>query len=240
MKAQAPGHNLEVDRLSLAVVTEDGALLARFSDQYATRLMHLEDIVAAPERVTARVIVIDVRVEHCHLQAARLATSTTLAVIVLARPGDTTQAMRYLDLGVTDVLWSNISNAEMHARIRSAARYVAAVQDDWFVAGDLSISLQRQEVRRSGNVVHLTPTEYQVLESLALRASEPVSHASILGRVWGQELLTAHHYLRVYIRQLREKLETDPSDPQLILTVPGTGYMFNAPPSLVLRKHRAG
>jgi len=224
----------------LAIVTSDGALLARFSGSFETHLVRLDAAVAAPDQLRSRVILVDVRAEHCHLQAARLATSTTMAVVVIARSEDTTQAMRYLDLGVTDVLWSNMSASEMHARIRSAARYVSAVIDDSFAVGELTISLQRQEVRRGGALIHLTPTEYQVLETLILRASDTVSHRAIMARVWGQELLSARHYLRVYIRQLREKLETDPSDPQLIMTVPGHGYMFNAPPPLSLAWQRTG
>lgn len=240
MDLYAVEHTPSTDRFPLAVVTEDGALLARFSAAFATRMVRLEDALAIPEQINAQVILIDVRAEHLHLQAARLATSAALAVVVLARPEETTQAMRYLDLGVTDVLWSSMSTAEMDARVRSAARYVSTVQDDWFSVRELSISLQRQEVRRGGSVIHLTPTEYQVLEVLVLRASKTVSHAEIMGQVWGPELLSARHYLRVYIRQLREKLEADPSDPQLILTVPGSGYLFNAPAQLVRIKSRAG
>jgi two-component system, OmpR family, KDP operon response regulator KdpE len=223
----------------VALITADGSLLARFAESFESQLVRLDDAVASPERLPAQVLLIDVRTEHCHLEAARLATSPTLAVVLLARPDDVTQAMRYLDLGATDVLWSNMSTAEMHARVRAAARYVSAAEDDWFAVGDLSISLQRQEVRRGGEAVHLTPTEFQVLETLLLRASATVSHATIMARVWGPELITARHYLRVYIRQLREKLEDDPADPQLIVTVPGEGYMFNAPRPLVRAAHRA-
>jgi len=79
-----------------------------------------------------------------------------------------------------------------------------------------------------------------VFEIFVMHPSETVTHQSIMARVWGQELLSARHYLRVYIRQLREKLEVDPSHPKLILTVPGGGYSFDASVAGVQARQRTG
>jgi two-component system KDP operon response regulator KdpE len=102
------------------------------------------------------------------------------------------------------------------------------VSDDWLLAGSVAVSLSRHEVRRRGKTVHLTPTEYLVLEALAATPREAVSHRELTRRLWRPEPASARHSLRVYIRQLREKLEETPSAPTVILTVPGGGYCLNA------------
>ena len=240
MQSLASAHNNSERQLRVAIATSDASLVQRFSDSFEARVVRLEEAVSAPEHLSCQVILLDVRAQHCHLPAARLATNATVAVVVIARPDDTIEAMRYLDLGATDVLWSSMSTPEMQARVRAAARYVSDVQDDWVTIDRLAISLQRQEVRRDGEVVHLTPTEFRVLETLLLGGPSAVTHHSIMARVWGQEFVTARHYLRVYIRQLREKLEVDPSKPRFILTVPGEGYSLVAPTnSAGVRLHTA-
>src|SRR5690606_22898394 len=90
--------------------------------------------------------------------------------------------------------------------------------------GSITVSLRRQEVRRNGEIVRLTPNEFRLLDLLVRRADKIVSHRELIAHVWGPELLTARDNLRVYIRQLREKLEDDPNAPQLIVTEWSLGY----------------
>ncbi len=118
---------------------------------------------------------------------------------------------------------------EFLARIRAAARRASAspapstpvVETDAF-----TVDLAAKKVTRDGTDVHLTPTEWGLLEILVAHRGTLVSHRELLSELWGPSYLTQTHYLRVYLAQLRHKLEPDPAHPRYLLTEPGRGYRF--------------
>lgn len=218
----------EPGSLSVGVISDDPDFLRELAGSLDLRRIPLERALLEPERMNVLVAVLDARSGHRHLEAARLVASAQIALVVYGPADDPHQSMRYLDLGADDYVSIRTRGTELEARIRAAGRYAGA-SDDWLVAGPVSISLSRQEVRRDGQPVHLTPNEYRLLEALASSPGEIVTHRELMARIWGPELLSAHHYLRVYVRQLREKLEDGQSDtPQILQTVPGSGYRLNA------------
>ena len=99
------------------------------------------------------------------------------------------------------------------------------------MAGDLEIRLDEHKVYRRGVPIELSPIEFRLLACLAREAGRVVSHAKLMAQVWGPEYVDCRHYLRLYIRYLRSKLEDDPRDPRLILTEWGVGYRFQTDPA---------
>jgi two-component system KDP operon response regulator KdpE len=93
-----------------------------------------------------------------------------------------------------------------------------------FEAGDLRVDLAARRVTRAGQEVHLTPTEYKLLTTLVRHAGKVLTHRQLLKEVWGSNYLNQSHYVRVYLGQLRQKIEADPARPRLLLTEPGVGY----------------
>jgi len=114
---------------------------------------------------------------------------------------------------------------ELLARLRVALRRAAKSDDEPILAfGDLSLDLARRNVTVRGEEVKLTPTEYEVLKYLAQQAGRVVTHRQLLLAIWGSNYQEESQYLRVYIGQLRRKIESDPAQPTYIITEPGVGY----------------
>jgi two-component system, OmpR family, KDP operon response regulator KdpE len=121
--------------------------------------------------------------------------------------------------------------AELMARVRVALRHARAAGGDRprvITAGELTVDLDAKLVTRAGATVRLTPTEYRLLETMAVNAGRLCTHRFLLERVWGPGYGDESQYLRVYMANLRKKLD-DPSAPQLLLTEPGMGYRFVVP-----------
>jgi two-component system KDP operon response regulator KdpE len=112
----------------------------------------------------------------------------------------------------------------MRVALRHAALPADAPPDPIFQAGDVRVDLARREVFRGGQEVHLTPTEYRLLAALIRHAGRVTTHRQLLQEVWGASYADQTHYLRVYMAQLRHKLESDPTRPRLLTTEPGVGY----------------
>jgi two-component system KDP operon response regulator KdpE len=132
-----------------------------------------------------------------------------------------------LDAGADDYLTKPFGVNELIARIRVAQRHALAARGDpepVVEFGPLRIDLARREVTLAGAEVHLTPLEYRLLSYLAQHAGKVLTHRQILKEVWGPGHVQETHYLRVYMAQLRRKLETDPARPRLFQTEPGVGY----------------
>lgn len=163
------------------------------------------------------------RPEAAGTPAPRLAAPV---LVLSARDADGGK-IRLLDLGADDYLVKPISLGELLARLRVALRHrgtaVQAAVTRW-AEGDLSVDLTAHQVRRDGEPLHLTPTEFRLLARLVRSAGQVVSHRQLLADVWGPEYTEHTHYLRLYMGQLRAKLERDPADPQRLLTEPGVGY----------------
>ena len=157
----------------------------------------------------------------------RLREWTHVPIVILSVRGDDEAKVRALDAGADDYLTKPFSVPELLARMRVALRHSAANSEaasGLLVSGDVEIDLTRRVVRRSGSEVHLTPTEYGLLRFLAQHAERVVTHGQLLRSVLGPSYEDAIGGLRVYITNLRKKLEVDPSEPRLIVTEPGVGY----------------
>jgi len=147
-------------------------------------------------------------------------------VVISARQGDGLK-IDLLDQGADDYLVKPFSIGELLARMRVALRHrgtylKAAVT--LYESDGLTIDLVGRQVIQDGVTVHLTPTEFQLLARLARSAGQVVTHRQLLNDVWGAEFVEHTHYLRLYMAQLRGKLEADPAEPQRLLTELGVGY----------------
>jgi len=149
---------------------------------------------------------------------------SALPIVVLSVRDDEDGKIRALDLGADDYVTKPFGIGELLARIRAALRHRLQQEGEKpvFKSGPLCVDLVRRIVTVSGNEVKLTPKEYDLLRLLVAHAGKVLTHRFILHELWGAEADV--QYLRIYIRTLRQKLEPDPEQPQLILTEQGVGY----------------
>jgi two-component system, OmpR family, KDP operon response regulator KdpE len=158
----------------------------------------------------------------------RLREWTKVPVIVLTVREHEHDKIEALDAGADDYVTKPFSVGELLARIRVAIRYAAKSDDEPVVTfGKLKVDLARHQVAVGDNEVKLTPTEYEILKFLVGNAGRIVTHQQLLHATRGSHLEDVH-YLRVYIAQLRHKIEEDPNRPRYIVTEPGVGYRFGA------------
>jgi two-component system KDP operon response regulator KdpE len=159
-----------------------------------------------------------------------LRARTSVPIIVLSARVDSPDKVRALDRGADDYVTKPFGVEELTARLRAAVRRAAlpAAPAEPVVAGELEIDLAAKVVRRSGEVVHLTPTEWGILELLVGHRGRLVGRKQLLERVWGPGDRRETSYLRVYLAQLRRKLERDPAHPRHLITEAGLGYRFRA------------
>jgi two-component system KDP operon response regulator KdpE len=145
-------------------------------------------------------------------------------ILVLSSRADEKGKVEALDLGADDYVTKPFGTAELFARIRAALRHRLQQQGEQpiFRSGDLEVDLVRRIVRVHGGEVKLTPKEYDILRILVAHAGKVLTHRMLMSEVWGGE--TDVQYLRIYVRQLRQKIETDPEQPRYILTETGVGY----------------
>ena len=151
-------------------------------------------------------------------------------IIVLSARGRDEDKVAALDLGADDYLTKPFGLGELLARLRVARRHAQpeAAAAPVIEAGTIRIDLDKRQVHRKGAEVHLTPTEYRLLAALAQQAGRVLTHRQLLEEVWGPTYAGQTHYLRVYMAQLRHKLESDPARPELLITEPAVGYRFRA------------
>ena len=155
----------------------------------------------------------------------RLREWTQVPVIVLSVREHEDDKIKALDVGADDYVTKPFSMGELLARIRAALRRTAGSEDTPILTfGELSIDIAHRNVSVRGEEVKLTPTEYEVLKYLSQQAGRVVTHRQLLKAVWGSNYQEHSQYLRVYVGQLRRKLEADPSQPTYIITEPGVGY----------------
>jgi two-component system KDP operon response regulator KdpE len=149
-------------------------------------------------------------------------------IVVLSSRGDEAGKVQALDLGADDYVTKPFGMDELLARMRAALRHQLQVHGERpvFRSGDLSVDLVRRIVKVGDKEVKLSPKEYDLLRVLVQHAGKVLTHKFLLGELWN-ELVDAQ-YLRVYVRQLRRKIEADPERPQYILTETGVGYRLRA------------
>ena len=158
----------------------------------------------------------------------RLRSWTSVPVVVLTVRDSQAEKVAALDAGADDYLTKPFAMEELLARMRAVLRRTAANEPESPVihAGELEVDLAMRVVTRGGEPVHLTPTEWALLELMARNPGKLLTHRWLLQKVWGESYGQESHYLRVYVAGLRKKLEPDPSSPQLIVTEPGVGYRW--------------
>lgn len=166
---------------------------------------------------------------------AELRRSSHTPVIVISAREAEGQKIRLLDEGADDYLVKPFGIGELLARMRVALRHRGRSSEPALLRyrhGPLTVDLKTRRVRRADADVHLTPTEYALLARLVRQAGQVVTHRQLLADVWGAEHTEQTHYLRLYMGQLRAKLEADSADPQHLLTEPGVGYRLAEPDAI--------
>jgi two-component system, OmpR family, KDP operon response regulator KdpE len=166
------------------------------------------------------------------LRRLRTRGDRTAVIVVSVMPGEQDK-VRALELGADDYVVKPFGMRELLARIRAVLRRQAATgaAEPVIEAGSLRVDLARREVTLGGREIQLTPTEYEVLRVLALRAGQPVTHTTLLRSVWGDYAIGDRYNTRYVIAQLRRKLGDDAARPRYITSVPGVGYRLEAAPT---------
>ena len=156
------------------------------------------------------------------------ARNEAVPIVVLSSRGDEAGKVQALDLGADDYLTKPFGMDELLARLRAALRHQLQVQGERpiFRTGDLSVDLVRRIVKLGERDIKLSPKEYDLLRVLVQHAGKVLTHRFLLKELWDE--LTDAQYLRVYVRQLRQKIEADPERPQYVLTETGIGYRLRA------------
>jgi two-component system, OmpR family, KDP operon response regulator KdpE len=162
----------------------------------------------------------------------RLREWTTMPILVLSARGQESDKIAVLDAGADDYVTKPFSVGELLARMRVALRHARRASQEQdapvFAVGELRVDLAQRRVYVAEQEVHLTPIEYRLLTMLIRYAGRVVTHRQLLNEVWGPGYAQATHYLRVYMGQLRHKLEGNPARPRYLLTEPGVGYRLQA------------
>jgi two-component system KDP operon response regulator KdpE len=185
------------------------------------------------ELILPDVIVLDVNmprmdgVEACR----RLREWADMPIIILSVRGDEKDKVKALDEGADDYITKPFGIEELLARIRAAVRRSKGptIVAPLFTAGDLEVDLPGRLVRRRGKLVKLTQSEYELLAYMVSNPGKILTHTELLHKVWGPEYGAEREYIRVFVGQLRRKIEDDPSNPRFIVTVPRMGYRFVEP-----------
>jgi two-component system, OmpR family, KDP operon response regulator KdpE len=159
----------------------------------------------------------------------RLRSWTDVPVIVLSVREGRSDKIEALDAGADDYVTKPFDVEELLARMRAALRRTDADlgSDPILRFGDLEVDLNRRLVRLGGDLVHLTPNEYGLLEAMVTNPGKLLTHQWLLRQVWGRGYGDESHYLHVYVRQLRQKLGDDAAMPRFIITEPGVGYRWS-------------
>jgi two-component system KDP operon response regulator KdpE len=157
------------------------------------------------------------------------ARNESVPIVVLSSRGDEAGKVQALDFGADDYVTKPFGMDELLARMRAALRHQLQVHGERpvFRAGDLSVDLVRRIVKVGAKDIKLSPKEYDLLRLLVQHAGKVLTHKFLLAELWDDQ--TDAQYLRVYVRQLRQKIEADPERPQFVLTETGIGYRLRAP-----------
>ena len=187
----------------------------------------LELLAQAPDLIILDLGLPDIN-GHDLLRTIR-ARSEDTPIVVLSSRGDEVGKVQALDLGADDYITKPFGMDELLARMRVALRHQLQVHGERpiFRLGELSVDLVRRIVKIGDNEGKLSPKEYDLLRLFVQHAGKVLTHKFLLGELWGDN--TDAQYLRVYIRQLRQKIESDPERPHFVLTETGIGYRLRAP-----------
>ncbi|WP_127473678.1 response regulator [Microbacterium sulfonylureivorans] len=205
-----------------------------------TLAAHGYEVVAAPDGAAAialaakehpEIVMVDLgmpRLDGVQVIEALRGWTTAPIIVVSGRTGSADK-VEALDAGADDYVTKPFQIDELLARLRALSRRIGATTGAPVVRfADVSIDLSTKSVMRAGERVHLTPTEWRILEFLARNPGSLVTRQALLKDIWGSDQVTDTGYLRLYVSQLRKKLEADPSHPQALLTESGMGYRLIA------------
>jgi len=163
----------------------------------------------------------------------RLRANSEVPIIVLSAKGEERTKIEALDLGADDFITKPFGIDELLARVRASLRRASKqpateTPPKTLEAGDFKIDMETRRVAVRGQEVHLTPKEFDLLSYFVSHAGKVLTHRTLLTAIWGGNYVEQNEYLRVFVGNLRKKLETDPANPQYIVTEPWIGYRFNA------------
>ena len=160
----------------------------------------------------------------------RIRVASSIPIIVLSVKGEERTKVEALDAGADDYITKPFGIDELLARVRAALRRAPVREEESSLieAGDFRIDLQAHNITVKENEIHLTPKEFELLTYLVKNTGKVLTHRTLLAAIWGGNFTEQTEYLRVFIGQLRKKIEPDPSKPKYILTEPWIGYRFNA------------
>jgi two-component system, OmpR family, KDP operon response regulator KdpE len=179
---------------------------------------------------TPHVVITDLAMPHVDGVALcrQVRQVSQVPIIVLSVRGQDRSKVEALDAGADDYVTKPFSMNELLARIRAQLRRAPPVEEgpSAITLGDFCIDLEARSVKVSGRELHLTPKEFDLLVFLARRPGKVVTHRTLLGAIWGPNSTEQPEYLRVFVGQLRKKIESDPSTPKYLLTEPWIGYRF--------------
>ncbi len=227
-------------KTQILVVDDDPAILKLLCTNLKARgymvstAVNGEEALVGVESDIIDLIILDIMmpkmdgVEVCR----RVREWSNVPIIVLSARGDEKDKVKCLELGADDYLTKPFGIAELMARVKTALRHSngskAAPTQSNFDSGDLEINFAMRRVTVGGQEVTLTPTEYSLLQHLAVNADKVLTHNMILQSVWGSEYSSEKEYLRVFMGRLRKKIEPDPKNPKYLMTIPGVGYHLAA------------
>ena len=227
-------------KTQILVVDDDPAILKLLCTNLKARgymvstAVNGEEALVGVESDIIDLIILDIMmpkmdgVEVCR----RVREWSDVPIIVLSARGDEKDKVKCLELGADDYLTKPFGIAELIARVKTALRHSnssrAAPAQSNFDSGDLEINFAMRRVTVGGQEVTLTPTEYSLLQHLAVNADKVLTHNMILQSVWGSEYSSEKEYLRVFMGRLRKKIEPDPKNPKYLMTIPGVGYHLAA------------
>jgi two-component system, OmpR family, KDP operon response regulator KdpE len=192
-----------------------------------------EEAVAILTRHAFDLVLLDVNmagiggVEACREIRAH---SPKVGIVMVTVQDQENEIVRALEAGADDYIVKPIRLRELVARLRAVSRRLHCDAIDALLhAGDLELDVNRRLLYRGGKIVHLTPTEFDLLVLLMRNQGAPITHTKMLRSIWGPEYGSELHYLRSFVKALRQKIEEDPAEPKYIVTEPWLGYRFCDP-----------
>lgn len=228
-----------MDKKSILIVDDDPAILRLLSTNLKARGYEIftatdgEESLETVQKDFIDLIILDLMmpkvdgVEVCR----RVREWSDVPIIILSARGDENDKVKCLELGADDYLTKPFGIAELMARVKTAFRHrgdptVTPAQSTFSYEG-LEINFAKRRVTVDEREVTLTPTEFALLQHLAVNSDKVLTHNMLLQSVWGNEYSSEKEYLRVFVGRLRRKLEPDPKNPKYIQTIPGVGYQIS-------------
>jgi two-component system KDP operon response regulator KdpE len=231
-----------MEKKHILIVDDDPAILRLLSTNLKARGYEVttaangEESLEAVQKDFVDLMILDLMmpkvdgVEVCR----RIREWSDVPIIILSARGDENDKVKCLELGADDYLTKPFGIAELMARIKTAFRHrgdpTVSPAQSTFICDGLEINFAKRRVTVNGNEITLTPTEFALLQHLAVNSDKVLTHSMLLQSVWGSEYSSEKEYLRVFVGRLRRKLEPDPKNPKYIQTIPGVGYHISSMP----------